>query len=68
MFSSIFTARFIALDQSEARIMGHWVGIHDWFDMGQIGIRNMVLSACLYTIVSITIRAIPLNLTVNGFL
>ena len=27
MFSSIFITIFIALDQSEARIRGHWVGI-----------------------------------------
>ena len=27
MFSSIFITIFTALDQSEARIRGHWVGI-----------------------------------------
>ena len=45
MFSSIFITSFIALVQSEASILGHW----HWFNMGYIGIRNMVLRPCLYT-------------------
>ena len=45
MFSSIFITSFIALVQSEASILGHW----HWFNMGYIGIRNMVIITCLYT-------------------
>ena len=45
MFSSIFITSFIALVQSEASILGHW----HWFNMGSIGIRNMVIVTCLYT-------------------
>ena len=45
MFSSIFITSFIALVQSEASILGHW----HWFNMGYIGIRNMVLRPSLYT-------------------
>ena len=45
MFSSIFITSFIALVQSEVNILGHW----HWFNMGYIGIRNMVLRPCLYT-------------------
>ena len=52
MFSSIFITCFIALVQSEASILGHW----HWFNMGYIGIRNMVLRPCLYTTEVVRVR------------
>ena len=45
MFSSIFISRFMALDQSEARVRGHC----GWFNMGKIGLRSLVITPCPYT-------------------
>ena len=45
MFSSIFISRFMALDQSEASILGHC----GWFNMGKIGLRSLVITSCPYT-------------------
>ena len=35
----------MALDQSEASILGHC----GWFNMGKIGLRSVVITPCLYT-------------------
>ena len=35
----------MALDQSEASILGHC----GWFNMGKIGLRSLVITPCPYT-------------------